>query len=291
MQVLSTPGFADYELLDSGGGRKLERYASVIVDRPEPQAMWRPRAGTEVWQGAHARFVGQDEDAGAWTTSPACPRDWNLRVGEATIECRLTSFRHLGIFPEQLPHWDFMTEQLRAHQGARPKLLNLFGYTGVASLLAAAAGAEVVHIDASKTAVAWARHNQALSNLADRPIRWIVEDARKFVQREVRRGNAYNGILVDPPKFGRGPNGETWELFDHLPEMLAACAQLLAPDRAFMVVTSYAIRLSATSLDTLVREHLTGRGGEFSSGELAITEKDAGRPLVTSLFTRWHRTG
>ncbi len=288
MQILSTPGFADYELLDSGNGRKLERYGVVIVDRPEPQAMWRPRATLDVWQKAHARFVGQDEEAGAWTTSPACPKEWNLRVAEATIECKLTSFRHLGIFPEQLPHWEFMQERLRGHQGERPKLLNLFGYTGVASLLAAAAGADVVHIDASKGAVAWARHNQALSNLSDKPIRWIVEDARKFVQRELRRGNVYNGILVDPPKFGRGPNNETWELFDHLPEMLAACAQLLAPSNAFLVVTAYAIRMSAVSLDTLVREHIGARGGEFSSGELAITERANGRPLVTSLFTRWH---
>ncbi|MBX7200422.1 MAG: class I SAM-dependent methyltransferase [Rhodospirillaceae bacterium] len=288
MQVLSTSGFADYELLDSGHGRKLERYGAVIVDRPEPQAMWRPRQGPDAWQKAHARFVGQDEDAGAWTTAPSCPKDWNLRVADATVECRLTSFRHLGIFPEQFPHWEFMVERLRGHQGARPKLLNLFGYTGVASLLAAAAGAEVVHIDASKTAVAWARHNQALSNLGDRPIRWIVEDARKFVQREQRRGNVYNGILVDPPKFGRGPNGETWELFEHLPEMIGACANLLAPEQAFLVVTAYAIRMSAVSLDTLVREHLAARGGIFSSGELAITERGEGRPLVTSLFTRWH---
>jgi 23S rRNA (cytosine1962-C5)-methyltransferase len=287
MQVLSTPGFADYELLDSGDGRKLERYESVIVDRPEPQAMWRPRQAPDLWRKAHARFVGQDDDAGAWTTSPSCPTEWRLRVAEATIECRLTSFRHLGIFPEQFPHWEFLSGQLRRHQA--PRLLNLFGYTGVASLLAAAAGAEVVHIDASKTAVAWARHNQALSGLADKPIRWIVEDARKFVQREQRRGNSYTGILVDPPKFGRGPNGETWELFEHLPEMLAACAKLLAPSTAFMVVTAYAIRMSAVSLDTLVREHLADMGGEFSSGELAITEQGAGRPLVTSLFSRWHR--
>lgn len=291
MQVLSTPGFADYELLDSGDGRKLERYASVIVDRPEPQAMWRPRQGPDLWQKAHARFVGQDDDAGAWTTSPSCPKEWRLRVAAATIECRLTSFRHLGIFPEQFPHWEFMVERLRRHQSRPPKLLNLFGYTGVASLLASAAGAEVVHIDASKTAVAWARHNQGLSGLADKPIRWIVEDARKFVQREHRRGNSYTGILVDPPKFGRGPNGETWELFEHLPEMLAACAKLLAPSQAFLVVTAYAIRMSAVSLDTLVREHLAGLGGAFSSGELAITEQGAGRPLVTSLFTRWHADG
>lgn len=201
--------------------------------------------------------------------------------------CRLASFRHLGLFPEQLPHWEWMLAHLREIRDEPPRLLNLFAYTGAASLLAAKAGAQVTHVDASKKAIAWAKENQAASALGDAPIRWMLDDAQKFVKREVRRGKTYHLILVDPPKFGRGPDGEVWDLFAHLPPLLADCAKLLVPARASLVLTIYAIRASALAFDQLCREVLGDRAGSFQSGELAIREAEGERALPASLFTRW----
>src|SRR5262245_54332679 len=201
--------------------------------------------------------------------------------------CRLTNFRHLGLFPEQLPHWEWMIGWLQAASAWPARVLHLFAYTGAASLLAAKAGAEVTHVDASRKAIAWAKQNQAVSRLDEAPIRWILDDARKFVAREVRRGNRYHLILVDPPKFGRGPNGEEWDVFTHLAPLLRDCAALLAPGRSALVLTTYAIRASALAMDGLVREYLAGRAGAFESGELAVIEQAGGRLLPTSLYSRW----
>jgi 23S rRNA (cytosine1962-C5)-methyltransferase len=200
--------------------------------------------------------------------------------------CRLQGLWHLGLFPEQLPHWEWMLAQLGAVKGEAPRVLNLFGYTGAASLLAAQAGAEVTHVDASKKAIQWAKENQAASGLEKAPVRWILDDAAKFAAREVRRGRTYHIILIDPPKFGRGPEGEVWDLFAGLPGLLGNCAQLLAPSHAAMVLTVYAIRASALAFDQLCRDVLAERGGSFSSGELAIRAK-GGNAVPTSLFTRW----
>jgi 23S rRNA (cytosine1962-C5)-methyltransferase len=203
---------------------------------------------------------------------------------------RLGGFLHLGLFPEQVPHWQWMLRTIANVRNGigsdRPRVLNLFAYTGAASLIAARAGAEVVHVDASKKSVAWARESQVASGLTDSPVRWIVEDARKFVAREVRRGRTYHVVLVDPPKFGRGPGGEVWELFEHLPPLLQDCAALLAP-RSSLVLTSYAIRASALSFAQLLAESLHGRPGTFEVGELAIREHEGTRRVPTSLFTRW----
>ena len=206
---------------------------------------------------------------------------------------RFTAFRHVGVFPEQLAHWQWMRDVLEARRGGdRPKVLNLFGYTGVASLVAAAAGAEVTHVDASKKAIGWARENQALSGLNDRPIRWICDDAMKFIEREERRGNHYDIILTDPPKFGRGPNGEVWQLFEHLPRMLDLCRAILKPDALGLVLTAYSIRASFYSVHELMMETMRGFGGVVESGELVIREgglsgTEPGRALSTSLYARW----
>jgi 23S rRNA (cytosine1962-C5)-methyltransferase len=292
LRVLAAAGFEDYALLDSGGGRKLERFGRFTVERPEQQALWRPKLEPAQWQRADAVFKSgvsdEDGDAGRWHNNNAVPETWPVRVLGVIALCRLTGFRHLGLFPEQLPHWQWMLEWLAAGRGAEPqRVLNLFAYTGAASLLAAKAGAEVTHVDASKKAIAWAKENQAASRLEGAPIRWIVEDARKFVAREVRRGKRYQLILIDPPKFGRGPEGEVWDVFTHLAPLLRDCAALLAPDRAALVLTTYAIRASALATDGLVRECLEGRGGACESGELAVVEESGGRLLPTSLFTRW----
>ena len=293
LELLATPGFADYALLDSGGGRKLERFGAIVVDRPEPQALWsRERAPAE-WGKANAAFSaqGEDDEKGRWRVDRPVPESWPIRIAAgtagATVLCRLSGLWHLGLFPEQQPHWAWMVRELGVGRAHRARVLNLFGYTGAASLLAAAAGAEVTHLDASRKAVQWGRDNQAVSQLADAPIRWIVDDARKFAAREVRRGRQYDVILIDPPKFGRGPDGEVWDLFSDLPPLLADCVKLLAPGRAAMVLTAYAIRASAIAFDQVMREQVGARGGTFETGELAILEEGGGRLVPTSLYTRW----
>lgn len=291
LQVAATAGFADYALLDSGDARKLERFGRFTLERPEPQALWRPRLEPGQWLRADAAFksaqADEDGEGGRWRKNTAVPETWPVRVLGATILCRLTSFRHVGIFPEQLPHWEWMIERLKVPHGEPQRVLNLFAYTGAASLLAAAAGAEVTHVDASKKAIAWAKENQAVSKLGSAPVRWILDDARKFAARDVRRGKTYHLILIDPPKFGRGPDGEVWDVFEHLGLLLRDCAQLLAPDRSALVLTTYAIRASALAIDGLVRDCLAGRPGAIESGELAVIEQSGGRLLPTSLFTRW----
>jgi len=289
LELIETRGFADYALLDSGAGRKLERFGSVIVDRPEPQALWTPGAPERDWRNANAVFAGDDdEDKGRWRIDRPVPESWPVKVGAATMLCRLASFRHMGLFPEQMPHWEWMLARLAEKTGSAepPRVLNLFAYTGAASLIAAAAGAHVTHVDASKKAISWAKENQAASKLTSAPIRWMLDDAAKFVAREVRRGKSYDIILVDPPKFGRGPDGEVWDLFTSLPPLMRDCAALLAPG-ASLVLTVYAIRASALAFDQLCREVLAGRGGMFQSGELAIREARGARAVPASLFTRW----
>lgn len=292
LHILASQGFEGYRLLDSGNGRKLELFGKVVVDRPEPQAMWRPRRDEKTWLRADAAFAAaDDEEAGKWRRNGSVPDAWPLSLHDVTLTCQLSSFRHLGLFPEQLPHWDWMRDRLErnwpAASGRTSRVLNLFAYTGAASLLAAAKGAEVTHVDASRKAIAWAKENQAASKLTAAPIRWILDDARKFVAREVRRGKSYDIILVDPPKFGRGPGGEIWDLFTHLPPLMDDCAKLLSSERCAIVLTSYAIRCSALSIGQLLQQSIGDRGGQLDCGELAIIEEAGGRALPTSLYARW----
>ena len=303
LSLISSSGFPDYALLDSGGGRKLERFGKIVVDRPEPQALWQPRLAKSEWAKAHAAFSasGEDDEKGKWRIDKPVPDAWPVKIPtlapatlltpsrppapEVTMLCKLAGLWHLGLFPEQYPHWKWMLSHLASIKNETPRVLNLFGYTGAASLLAAKAGAEVTHVDASKKAVAWGKENQTASKLDAAKIRWIVDDAAKFVARDVRRGKTYHMILVDPPKFGRGPEGEVWDLFDDLPALLTDCAKLLAPKDAAMVLTVYAIRASALAFDQLMRDTLANKGA-FDTGELAIEAK-GGHAVPTSLFVRW----
>lgn len=281
--ILRTTAWADYALVDSGGGRKLERYGRHHVIRPEPQCLWRPRR-PELWEQADAEFDPSDEDeAGNWRFRRRPPEAFPLRWGEVRFQGRLTAFRHLAFFPEQAANWGWLRDAVA--RADRPRVLNLFGYTGVASLVCAAAGAEVTHVDASKKAVAWARENAELSGLQ---ARWIVEDARKYVQREVRRGSRYDGVILDPPKYGRGPGGEVWRLFEGLPEMVALCAELLADDARFLLLNAYAERVSGLALSGLLRNALGDRPGRIDWGELALVEDaPASREIGLSFFARW----
>jgi 23S rRNA (cytosine1962-C5)-methyltransferase len=297
--ILETGNEDGYRLLDmglneAGQGEKLEQYGSLRIIRPEAQALWGRGLPDSEWNKADAVFTGDtDEDGiGRWAF-PNVPlgETWPMKLLGVDFHGRLTSFRHVGVFPEQIAHWRWMADRIT--EARRPlKVLNLFGYTGVASLVAAKAGAEVTHVDASKKAIGWARENQALARLEDRPIRWICEDAMKFIAREERRGNRYDIILTDPPKFGRGPNGEVWQLFEHLPLMLDICRELLSDKPVGLVLTAYSIRASFYATHELMRETMRGAGGRVESGELIIRESgkpdaDECRALSTSLFSRW----
>jgi 23S rRNA (cytosine1962-C5)-methyltransferase len=288
LQLITSDGFPDYALLDCGAGRKLERFGAIIVDRPEPQALWRPRLGKPEWSKAHAVFSasGEDDEKGKWRVDKPVPDAWPVRIDGVTMLCKLAGLWHLGLFPEQNPHWRWMLERLAAVKGETPRVLNLFGYTGAASLIAAKAGAEVTHVDASKKAIQWGKENQGASKLDVAKVRWLLDDAAKFAARDVRRGKTYHVILVDPPKFGRGPEGEVWDLFTNLPGLLSDLSKLLAPRDSAMVLTVYAIRASALAFDQLMREALKDKGGSFDSGELAIRSQ-SGPMVPTSLFVRW----
>lgn len=285
--VMQTHGWGDYALLDSGHGRKLERYGPYTVVRPEPQCLWTPRLPVSAWDAADAVFEPSDEDeAGRWRFKGRTRESWPLAWGAVKFNGRFTNFRHLAFFPEQAANWAWLTDRV-TKAGGEPRVLNLFGYTGVASLAMAAAGAAVTHVDASKKAVAWARENAELAGLADRPIRWITEDARKYVQREVRRGSKYDGIILDPPKYGRGPGGEVWKLFDDLPELARLCGELLSENASFLVLNAYAERISGAALSGLLAEILAGRGGDIEWGELALVEDKGDRQIGMSFFARW----
>ena len=283
-RLLVGEGWADYGLVDSGHGRKLERYGPYRFIRPEPQALWTPREAD--WQ-AHGEFVpGSDEDGGGrWQFMQSVPREgWPLARGEVTFTASCTPFRHLGFFPDMAPVWDWMGEMLALK--AEASTLNLFGYTGVGTLSLSAHG-PVTHVDASKKSVAQARANAALSGMEQRPVRWIVDDAAKFAAREVRRGRRYDGIILDPPKFGRGPEGEVWRLEEHLPGLVADCRRLLDADSRFLFLTVYAVRMSSLALAGLLDEVFGGLPGRIEHGDLAVREDGAGRLLPTAIFARW----
>jgi 23S rRNA (cytosine1962-C5)-methyltransferase len=289
--LLITPPWEDYELLDTGGGRKLERYGPYRIVRPEHQAMWKPALPESDWKSADAVFDPEGtEEGGRWRVNSSIPESWVMGYKNLRFKVQLTPFRHLGVFPEQASHWDWMTERITEAKakGQPVKVLNLFGYTGIASLAAAAAGAEVVHVDASKKAIAWARENQRLSGLEDKPIRWIEDDAMAFLKREVRRGNKYHGIVLDPPKFGRGNKGQVWRLMEDLPELLRYCQTVLAEQSSFLVVTTYSIRLPFISLHYAVDEAFADSEENMESGETGTLELSRSRPLPIALFSRRH---
>ena len=286
--ILVGEGWDDYGLIDSGHGRKLERYGDYRFIRPEPQAMWTPRLAD--W-GAHGEFVpGSDEDGGGrWRFDRPVPREgWRLDWREVGFQAQCTPFRHLGFFPDMAPVWDWMRGQLATPDAST---LNLFGYTGVGTLALSACG-QVTHVDASKKSVAQARDNAALSGAAERPIRWIVDDAAKFAAREVRRERRYDGIILDPPKFGRGPAGETWRLEENLPALMADCRRLLDAHSRFLFLTVYAVRMSSLALAGLLAELFGDLPGTIEHGDLAVREDgEGGRLLPTAIFARWSNPG
>jgi len=300
LTLLESPRWKDYALLDSGDGRKLERFGPYIFERPESQAMWRRALPEAEWKNAHAVFIPTGEESGGhWQFKKQVAERWvmsyALTPGSPSQESAQLRFwamttpgRHVGVFPETAAHWDFIAGLLQKGPPAA-NVLNLFGYTGLASLAAAAAGAKVTHVDASRKSVSWARQNQELSGLSGRPIRWIVEDAVKYVQRESRRGVRYDGIILDPPKFGRGPRGEVWEVYKSLPHLLELCRGCLSDSPLFLIVTIYAVRASAIHVAQALDDMLKDHSGTVESGELLNREQSAGRLLSQAVYARWQR--
>jgi len=289
MKLVTLTGepWADYGLIDSGHGRKLERYGAYRFIRPEPQAMWAPASAD--WD-AHAEFVpGSDEDGGGrWDYLKPTPREgWPLAWREVRFTAQTTPFRHLGFFPDMAPVWDWMRGRIAGMDA--PECMNLFGYTGVGSLALAAAGAKVTHVDASKKSVMEGKANAELSGMTDKPIRWMIDDAMKFTAREVRRGRRYDGIILDPPKWGRGPNGEVWKLEEGLPALIDDVSKLLDADSRFLFLTVYAVRMSALAIGELVRQAMADKGGTVEAGELTVREEARGLELPTAIFARWSR--
>lgn len=278
-----------YRLLDSGHGRKFESFGPHAFIRPEPQAMWTPRLAD--WPAMGEFIPGSDEDGGGrWHLDPSLPEaGWPVNWNEVSFTAQPTPFRHLQFFPDMAPVWDWMRAQLSGCDNA--ETLNLFGYTGVGSLALSRHG-RVTHVDASKKSVAQARENAALSGMEDAPIRWLVDDAAKFAAREVRRGRRYDGIILDPPKFGRGPNNETWRLEEGLPGLLADCRKLLDNESCFLFLTVYAVRMSSLALAGLVEELFRDLPGTIEHGDLAVQETGKGaRLLPTAIFAHWSNSG
>src|SRR4030066_766973 len=287
IELLSSTHWDDYELLDSGDGLKLERFGAYKFVRPEHQAIWKHTVPQSEWDDENAVFQATNEESGGkWLVNRHIEPQWKMRYRTLSFFARTSNSRHLGVFPEQATHWDWIKEKISASH--KPvNVLNLFGYTGLASLAAAEAGARVTHVDASKKSIQFAKENQTLSGLGEKPIRWIIDDAIKFVKRESRRGAQYEGVILDPPKFGRGPKGEVWEFFKMLPFLLQEIKPVLAPKPVFLVITAYAIRASALALHYTIEEMMSNFHGKLTSGELVIPEKSGGRILSMAIYSRW----
>ena len=287
-ELLIADDWDDYALLDSGYGRKLEQFGPQIINRPDPQAFWMPQTPIEQWK-SHAVFDQKsgDDDRGAWhVKSATAPDIWQMQWEGLRFHVRRTPFRHLGVFQEHSVHWRFAQGRIR--KARRPiRILNLFGYTGMMSLACAAAGAEVVHLDASPKSNGYGKENQALSGLEEKPIRWIADDAMKFVAREQRRGNTYDGIVLDPPKFGRGPKNETWRFEEDFPALLDGVKALLTDEPIFVILTAYAVRLSYLSIAQSLSDRMEEYGGQMSCGEMAIPQSGTHRLLPTAIYARW----
>ncbi len=282
--ILTPSDWQDYELIDSGQGNKLERFGAYVISRPDPRAIWKRQAPQQVWDKAHATYVRSTKDEGHWNIKSPPPAQWTVGYHNVVFTLKPTSFKHVGVFPEQAVNWQWMQEVI---DGKRIRVLNLFAYTGGATMATAQAGAEVTHVDSAKSAIDWAKANVAASALTTKPIRWIIEDAHKFAQREARRGNTYDGIILDPPRFGRGTKGEVWKIEEDLPKLLDVCRTLLSPTPVFVLLNAYTADLSGLVISHLLSDLTQGLGGSITAGELALQDTTSGRLLPNGIFARW----
>ncbi len=286
--MFTTDRWKDYELLDATDGNRLERWGKYVLVRPDPQIIWKNVARHPAWNRADGVYRRSVSGGGGWVKNDL-PESWNISYGSLRFVLRPMGFKHTGLFPEQAANWDWFSELIRS--AGRPiKVLNLFAYTGGATVAAAAAGASVVHVDAAKGMVAQAKENAALSGLADAPIRYLVDDCKKFAERELRRGNRYDGIIMDPPSYGRGPNGEVWKLEESIDGLIALTAQLLSPDPLFFLVNSYTTGLSPSTMQYLLELHVREKhGGKIDAEELGLRVTQTGAYLPCGASTRWYR--
>lgn len=285
ISILTPSKLSWYELLDSGNGKKLEKVGPYKLVRPDSQALWNPSLSDREWNNFDAMYTRTSGTYGKWEKKSEIPNTWEIEHEGIKFYLKLTPFGHIGVFPEQEVQWNFIKKII--HQNSQIKILNLFSYTGISTLIAAKANAHVTHVDASKPALSWAVENQKLSDFSQKPIRWLIDDALKFVKREQRRGNTYDGILLDPPKFGRGPKGELWQFEDNFADLLNSCVEILAKNPKFIVVTAYAIPISAITLGRMLEQTMQKFHGTTEFGELGLAEKSSTKLLPTSLFARW----
>lgn len=279
---METKGSEGYELLDSGEGEKLERFGKIITRRPDPQALWGRSLNEAEWKKNNAFFASREGEKGEWKGERI--ENWLTEIGGIKFNLKLSAFKHVGVFPEQQPNWSWIEEKIKS-AGRQVSVLNLFGYTGGASLAAAKAGAEVCHLDGSRTTVTLAKKNAESSDLADKPIRWILDDAIAFVQREIKRGRKYDGIIMDPPAFGHGPNGELWKIEDDLLPLIDLCEEVLSDNPLFFIINGYASGYSALAYENCLKE-IFGDRGMIECGELALVDK-FGKRLSAGIFARW----
>lgn len=284
-------GFSDYEIIDTGDGEKLERWGDVILIRPDPQIIWSTKRTNPLWHKANARYIRSAKGGGEWEYLSKVKDSWVVSYGDLSFCIKPTGFKHTGLFPEQAVNWDWFKEIIGKQKRAI-KVLNLFAYTGGATLACAAAGAQVCHVDASKGMVAWAKENAQLSNLLDKPIRWIVDDCEKFVQREIKRGNFYDAIIMDPPSYGRGPGGEVWQLEEHIHKLVGLCADVLVDKPLFFVLNSYTTGLSPSVMEYLLGIAIAKRfGGKISSDEIGLRVSETGYTLPCGSTAIWQDSG
>ena len=282
----------DYTCLDAGGGEKLEQWNGIILRRPDPQAIWPIDTSNRLWKNADAVYHRSSKGGGEWEYRKKLPESWTVSYRDLTFKVSPTGFKHTGLFPEQAVNWDWMSGLIRAHKNENLRILNLFAYTGGATMACAAAGAaEVVHVDASKGMVAWAKENRDLSHLEDRTIRFIVDDCLKFVEREKRRGRTYHGILMDPPSYGRGPSGELWKLEKELPRLISACLEIFDENGLFFLINGYTTGFSSIVLEDLMKVLFKNRkaGGTITAGEVALPIAERDLYLPCGIYGRWQR--
>lgn len=286
INTLITSGWKDYELIDSGDEKRLERFGNYLIVKPDPQAIWKPNLSKNYWEKADAMYIKDNSTKGKWITrNKNFPQKWLLKYKNFSFYCKLTPFKHTGIFPEQSIHWDFIQEKIQQSKKSI-NVLNLFAYTGLSTLAAASAGAKVTHVDASFPTIGWAQDNQKASNLENKPIRWILDDAVKFCERELKRGIKYDAIIMDPPIFGHGPKGEKWDFNKSFPKLILICNQLLTQRPLFIIVNAYAISASSIMLSNLLKDYLTYFNGNFESGELVLQQKNNNRLLSTGIYAK-----
>jgi 23S rRNA (cytosine1962-C5)-methyltransferase len=284
--ILKTTKQKDYQLLDSGNGEKLEQYGSYVLRRPDPEALWE-KSKNELWNNVDLQFIRNGTKT-KWVSKDGTPKNWDISFGYLNFSIRPTSFKHTGLFPEQLPNWQW-TENIIKKENRKISVLNLFGYTGGATLACAKAGAEVCHVDGSKTAVEWARINAELSGLKDAPIRWIVDDVLVFLKREIKRGRKYDAIIMDPPSFGHGPKDELWKIEEHFLLLMKLFKEILSDDPLFIIINGYTAGYSAIAYENNLKDIMKEYKGQIEIGELTIEETGGERLLPCGIFARWSK--